>query len=246
MGAGDQPLPVHRQRQPLADGGAGEGLLHRRLRHLPHLLVQGGRPHSAVRRPLREVGPVRQQRAPHPGMAPGGRSAGRVPLRRLADARVLQAIHPRRGLGRQRVPGLSAPDSRTAVARRPGRGPEDRIPAGSDPLRGALRHPAALETILAGSGSRRPRAAAPSTPAASTGSRKRRSSRSTEPSGSTTATTWPASTPTIATTSGDFAGRSSTARRPAGDSTANTIPTSPRAPNSSSTVRLSRLCPWEH
>ncbi len=100
LGPGDEPVPVDGQRQPLDPRGAREGLLRRRLGRLPDALDQGRRPHPAVRDHLREVGRLRQLGAPDADVAPAGRRAGGGEDRRLADARVRQALPARRRLGR--------------------------------------------------------------------------------------------------------------------------------------------------
>ena len=72
LGAGEQSLAERDQRQPLDHRGARDGQLHRRLRRLPEHLGQGRRPDPARRDDLREVGRLRQCRAPHPALAAAG------------------------------------------------------------------------------------------------------------------------------------------------------------------------------
>ena len=101
LGAGDEPVPVLAQRQPLDEGGARDGQLHRRGRLLSHRLGQGRGPGAAGRDDLREVGRLRQRRAAHADVAPAGRRPGRGAHRHLDDARVRQALQSGRGVGRE-------------------------------------------------------------------------------------------------------------------------------------------------
>ena len=91
--------------------------LRRCLRRLSHRHRDGGRPDSARGDVGGEGRRLRQCRTAHPVLASTGRSARRGALRRLADRRVLQALHDRRGLAGGNPCGKSRVSRQDAVRR---------------------------------------------------------------------------------------------------------------------------------
>ncbi len=70
----------------------------------PQRVGQGGRPDPARRHDQREVGRLRQRRAPHPGVAPAGAAPGAGARRYLDDAGTVQALQTEGRLGRAKNP----------------------------------------------------------------------------------------------------------------------------------------------
>jgi anaerobic selenocysteine-containing dehydrogenase len=150
LGDGHEPLPGLRQCQRVDPGRPREGQLHRGFGLLSHRLGQGGGPGAARRHDLREVGRLRQRRAPHPALATAGSAAGGRQGRPLAASGVLQALPAEGGLEAAGAPG---PRGRGlpggCVARRAHRRQGDGLRPRADALRGALRHEGDAEDRLA-------------------------------------------------------------------------------------------------
>ena len=82
---GDEPVPVHREQRPLARGRATARHVPRHLGRVPGHQRESVRPDPAERDDLREVGRLRELRAPHAALAAAGARAGRREDRPLAD-----------------------------------------------------------------------------------------------------------------------------------------------------------------